>query len=486
MTRITIDPITRLEGHGKIELFLDGAGEVADAVLQIPELRGFERFCMGRPVTELARIVPKICGVCPGAHHLAAAKAIDAVYQVEPPPAAKKLRELFYCAHVFHSHIAHFYVLAAPDFVLGPAADPSRRNILGVIAKVGRDLGGSVLRHRRIGQDIQALLAGHQTDLVWCVPGGVSKGISEKQRLGVVELARSCVEFAKTTVGVFDRLVLSNEQYVDLILSGPYALCAHSMGLVDSRNQLSLDEGQVRVVDTRAQEIARFAPQDYLEHIGERVEPWTYLKFPFLKLKGWSGLRDGQDSGVYRAGPLARINAADGVSTPLAQVERERFFATLGGRPVHATLAQHWARVIELLFVAERMLELASDPEVASPEIRRLSRQIPREGVGVVEAPRGMLMHHYVTDEKGLVVKVNLIVGTTHNHAPICMSIAKAARGVIGRDKPMTDGALNMIEMAFRAYDPCFSCATHNLPGRAPIEVLVRERDGTLIAREAP
>ena len=481
MKRITIDPITRLEGHGKIEIFLDDVGEVADVYFQVPELRGFEKFCQGRPVWELASIVPKICGVCPGAHHLAAGKAIDAVYKVDPPPAAKKLRELFYSAHFVHSHIAHFYALAAPDFVVGPTADPAQRNILGVVAKVGLELGGAVIAHRKMAQDIQATLAGHQTHTRWSVPGGVSKGITEAQRLEVVEKAKSCVEFAKTSVKIFDDVVLKNKEYLDLILSDAYSLTTHYMGLVDDNNKVNFYDGKVRVVDTTGKEIVKYAPNEYLNHIGEHVETWSYLKFPFLKAKGWKGLVDGQDSGVYRAAPLARLNAADGMTTPLAQQEYERFFQTLGGKPVHATLAQHWARIVELVYAAERLLELANDPEVASPAVRRLPEATPHEGVGIVEAPRGTLTHHYVTDERGMTTNVNLIVGTTNNHAPICMSIKKAAKGLIKRGKDITEGTLNMIEMAFRAYDPCLSCATHSLPGRMPLKVVVRERDGTIV-----
>ncbi|MEW6365826.1 MAG: Ni/Fe hydrogenase subunit alpha [Acidobacteriota bacterium] len=480
MKRITIDPITRLEGHGKIEIFLDDTGEVADVYFQVPELRGFEKFCQGRPVWELASIVPKICGVCPGAHHLAAGKAIDAVYKVDPPPAAKKLRELFYSAHYVHSHIAHFYALAAPDFVVGPTADPAQRNILGVVAKVGLELGGAVIAHRKMAQEIQATLAGHQTHTRWCVPGGVSRGITEAQRLEVVEKAISCLEFAKTSIKIFDDVVLKNKEYVDLILSDAYSLTTHYMGLVDDNNRVNFYDGKVRVVDTAGKEIVKYAPAEYLNHVGEHVETWSYLKFPFLKAKGWKGLVDGQDSGVYRAAPLARLNAADGMATPLAQQEYDKFFQTLGGKPVHATLAQHWARIVELAYASERLLELANDPEVASPNVRCLPQATPHEGVGIVEAPRGTLTHHYVTDERGMTTNVNLIVGTTNNHAPICMSIKKAAKGLIKRGKEITEGTLNMIEMAFRAYDPCFSCATHSLPGRLPFEVVVREPDGSI------
>jgi F420-non-reducing hydrogenase large subunit len=483
MKRITIDPITRLEGHGKIEIFLDDEGQVGEVYFQVPELRGFERFCIGRPVHELARIVPKICGVCPSAHHLASGKAIDAVYHVDPPPAAKKLRELFYSAHFFHSHIAHFYALAAPDFVLGPQSDPAQRNILGVVAKVGLALGGEVLKHRKIGQDVQATLAGHQTHLAWSLPGGVSKGITEAERQEILQLSKSCVEFAKTSVKVFDDVVLKNQAYVDLILSAPYRLVTHSMGLVDEKNRVNFYEGKIRVVDTTGAEIVKYEAKDYLSHVAERVEPWSYLKFPYLKAKGWNGFNEGQDSGVYRATPTSRLNVADGMATPLAQAEYERYVKTLGGKPVHATLAQHWARIVELLYSAERMVELASDAEVASPKFRTLPQAVPTEGVGTVEAPRGTLTHHYVTDEKGLTTNVNLIVGTTNNHAPICMSIKNAAKGVIKKGVEVTQGTLNMIEMAFRAYDPCFSCATHSLPGQMPMELVIREKDGTVVDR---
>jgi F420-non-reducing hydrogenase large subunit len=483
MKRITIDPITRLEGHGRIEIFLNEAGEVADAAFQVPELRGFESFCRGRPVWELASIVPRICGVCPGAHHMAAGKAIDAVYGVTPPAAARKLRELFYCAHFIHSHIAHFYLLAAPDFVVGPTAEPGERNVLGVLKKVGAELVKAVIEHRGLAQQIQATLAGRATHPSWCVPGGVSRGIDDATRCEVLAKGERCLEFAKSTVGVFDEVVLKNPEYVDLVLNGPYRLDTHFMGLVDDDCRLALYDGKVRVVDTFGEEIACYAAGDYLDHVAEHVEPWTYLKFPYLKAKGWLGLRDGQESGVYQAAPLARLNTADGMATPAAQAEYERFFETLGGRPVHALLASHWARIVEMLYAAERLVDLARDPEVASPEVRHLPEQTPREGVGTVEAPRGTLTHHYVTDEDGLVTDVNLIVGTTNNHAPICLAIKRVAQQVIRPGEEVTEGALNMIEMAFRAFDPCFSCATHALGGRRSMEVVLRRRDGAVDTR---
>ncbi len=481
MKRITIDPITRLEGHGKIEIFLNDDGEVDNVYFQVPELRGFEKFCEGRPVEELPSIVAKICGVCPGCHHMASGKAVDAVFGVEPTQTAKKLRELFYMAHFVHSHTAHFYALAAPDFVVGPDAPASKRNILGVIEKVGREIGTEVIKQRRIAQEIQALLGGHQTFVVMNIPGGVRKGLSGKERDDIVEKAKGFVEFAKFSLKIFQDFVLDNKKYVDIILNGPYSLKLHSMGLVDANNKVSFYDGKVRVVDTEGKELYKYAPHEYLNYVAEHVEPWTYLKFPYLKKIGWKGFIEGQNSGVYQATPLSRLNASDGMATPLAQIEYKRMYSTLGAKPVHATLAMHWARLVELLYSAERCLELAMDNDITGKELQAQLGQIHGEGVGIVEAQRGTLTHHYQTDSRGIVTKVNIIVGTTNNHAAICMSLKKAAKGLIKKGIEVTDGTLNMIEMAFRAYDPCFSCATHRLPGQMPMILEIRDANGQLI-----
>jgi F420-non-reducing hydrogenase large subunit len=485
MKTISIDPITRLEGHGKIEIFLAEDGSVANAYFQVPELRGFEKFVEGMPVEEVPRVVTRICGVCPGAHHMASGKAVDAVYGVEPPPAAKKLREVFYCAHFIHSHVAHFYALAAADFVVGPEAPPAERNILGVVSKVGVPVASEVLKHRAFAQEIQKIVAGRSTHPVWTLPGGVSKGISEAERLDIVEKARSCVEFARFSLKLFEDVVLKNQAYLDLILSDTFELDTYSIGTVDERNRINFYHGDHRVVDQNAKEVLRYRDADYLQHIAEHVEPYSYLKFPYLKRLGWKGLVDGPDSGVYQASPLSRLNAADGMATPLAQAEYERFFATLGGRPVRKLLATHWARLIELLYAAEHLLELASDPEVAAPEVRTLPTATPSEGVGIVEAPRGILTHHYKTDADGLVTEANLIVGTTNNHAPISMAIKRAAQRLVTPGQEIGEGLLNMVEMAFRLFDPCFSCATHHLPGEMPLTVEVRAADGGLVRRLA-
>ncbi len=481
MKRYTIDPITRLEGHGKIEIFCNDDGDVENAYFQVPELRGFEKFCEGRGVEELSQIVTKICGVCPGCHHMASGKAADAVFGVKPPPTAAKLRELFFMAHFVHSHIAHFYALAAPDFVVGPTAPKAERNVLGVIGKVGKEVGSEVLKQRRIAQEIQALLGGHQTHVVMNIPGGVRKGLKEEERKDLEEKGKGFVEFAKFSLKIFDDVVLKNKQYVDIILNGPYSLNLYSMGLVDENNKVNFYDGKVRVVDQEGKEHCKYAPEEYRDWVAERVEPWSYLKFPYLKQVGWKGFVDGKDSGVYHATPLSRLNAADGMATPLAQEEYDKMYKTLGGKPVHATLAMHWARLVELLYAAERFVELITDEEITGTELRAKLDKTPKEGVGIVEAQRGTLTHHYWTDERGLVTKANIIVGTTNNNAPICMSIKKAAQGLIKKGVTVDDGILNMVEMAFRAYDPCFSCATHSLPGRMPMEVNFRDLEGNIL-----
>ncbi len=487
MSRITIDPITRLEGHGKIDIFLDDDGDVADCFFIVPELRGFEAFCVGRPVEEMPRITSRICGVCSEAHHLAAAKACDDVYRVEIPPAAKKLRELMYTAFFTGDHATHFYILGGPDFVMGPETPPAERNILGMVHKLGIDVGRTVIGARAAAHEIVKILGGKTIHMVTSIPGGVTKGLTEEERVEVVAYGEQLLEFGQFTLEILNDVVLGNEKYLDMILSDTYTHRFHSMGTVDEANHVNFYDGLVRVVDVDGEEIVKYHPRDYLDHIGEHVESWSYLKFPFLKQKGWRGFEDGGASGLYRATPLARLNAADGMATPLAQSEFERFFKTITGdgsgrTPVHQTLATHWARVVELVYAAERTMQLATDDEITSEEIRVVPTATPSEGVGSLEAPRGTLTHHYVTDERGLLQQVNLIVGTTNNHGPISMSIKKAAQGLIKMGVEVTEGVLNRIEMAFRAYDPCFGCATHSLPGEMPLVVRVRAPDGTVLA----
>ena len=395
------------------------------------------------------------------------------------------MRELYNSAAFVHSHIAHFYALAAPDFVMGPDASPAERNILGIVHKVGIPIAGEVLKHRRLAQDMQIMIGGRSTHPVWTLPGGVSKGITEEQRKEIVEQAKSCVEFGKFSLKLFEDIVLKNTAYLDLILSDTYELDTYWIGTVDDKNRVNFYHGDHRVVDQKGKEVFRYKDHEYLDYISEHVESYSYLKFPYLKKIGWKGFVDGPGSGLYSATPLSRLNAADGMATPLAQAEYERMYSTLGGKPVKKLLVTHWARLVELLYAAERLLELAEDPEIASPNIRTLPTAVPEEGVGIVEAMRGILTHHYKTDKDGLVTEANLIVGTTNNHAPISMSVKRAAQKVIQPGKEIGQGLLNMVEMAFRLYDPCFSCATHSLPGAMPLVVEVKRPDGEVIHREA-
>ena len=488
MKQITIDPITRLEGHGKIEIFLNDKGEVANAYFVIPELRGFERFCVGRPAEEMPRITNRICGVCPEAHHMAATKALDALYHVEPTPAAKKIREMFYSAFYVADHTTHFYALGGPDFVVGPDAPAAERNILGVVHKVGLEVGKQVIDARIRNHHVIRTVGGRGVHPVAGLPGGWSKAITKEEREEFEQIARQNVEFGLFSLKVFEDIVLGNQEYVDLITSDAYTHRTYYMGTVDANNRVNFYDGMVRVVDPNGKEFVKYHPKDYLQHIAEHTEPWTYLKFPFLKGIGWKGFVDGEDSGVYVATPLSRLNAADGMATPRAQEAFEKMYETLGSKkingryePVHFRLATHWARLIELLYAAERMLELVTDPEITDPNTRAPITATPDEGVGCVEAPRGTLTHHYWTDERGILTKVNLIVGTTNNYAPIAMSVKKAAQSLIQKGTKITDGLLNRIEMAFRAYDPCFGCATHTLPGQMPLEVTIYAADGRVI-----
>jgi F420-non-reducing hydrogenase large subunit len=329
--------------------------------------------------------------------------------------------------------------------------------------------------------EICAIVGGRYIHGVSALIGGLSKPITEEERQKIAELVKRSLETARFSLRLFDDVVLGNKAYVDLILSDVFTHRTYYMGLVDEHNRTNFYDGQVRVVGPDGTEFVKYSPEEYLDVIAEHVEPWTYLKFPYLKAIGWKGFVDGAGSGVYRATPLSRLNASDGLATPLAQAEYERFYDTLGGKPVHQTLATHWARLIELLYAAERALELAEDPEITSPDVRAMPTESPEEGVGIVEAPRGTLTHHYVTDERGILKRVNLIVGTTNNYAAIDMSIKKAAEGLIEPGKPVSDGILNTIEMAFRAYDPCLGCATHALPGQTPLSVSVYNHKRELV-----
>lgn len=495
MRKISIDPVTRLEGHGRIDIFLDDEGNVENTYFIVPELRGFEQFCVGRLAEDMPVLTNRICGVCPEAHHMASVKALDMLFGVEPPPAAKKIRELLYMAFFVTDHTTHFYALGGPDFIVGPDAPPSERNILGVIRKVGIDIGKEVIGTRARNHHVIEMLGGRGVHLTGGLPGGWSKSLSKEEIEEIKDTAKKNIDFALFSLKVFDDIVLKNPVYKELILSDIYIHKTYYMGTVDENNSVNFYDGKIRIVDPEGNEYVKYDSADYAEHIAERVEPWTYLKYPYIKKIGWKGFVDGADSGVYCATPLSRLNVSDKMATPLAQENFERMYDTLSGKgdngrykPVHHRLATHWARLIELLYASEHMLELASDPEIGSDNVRTIPKGVnclpnvdEAVGIGSVEAPRGTLTHHYVSDEKGVIKKVNLIVGTTNNYAPMTMSIKRAAEKLITKGKVVEEGLLNKIEMAFRLYDPCLSCSTHSLPGQMPLIVNIKNKDGDTV-----
>ncbi len=478
--KIVIDPITRLEGHGKITILLDENGDVDRAYFQVPELRGFEKFCEGLHAEEMPRITQRICGVCPTAHHMASTKALDDLFKVTPPPAAVKVRDFVYNAFMVEDHTLHFFFLGGPDFIVGPQAPKAERNILGVIQKAGINAGKRVILMRKAIRNLLTKITGKVIHPVFGLPGGISKAVDKETQEEAIKISKQAIDFSQWVMGLFNKIVLENEEYVRLIKSDAFYYETYYMGLVNEKNQVDFYDGTLRVIDPSGKEFAKFHPSEYLDYIAEHVEPWSYVRQTYLKPIGWKGFVDGADSGLYRVNPLARLNVSDSMATPIAQKEFERLFDILGGKPVHLVLAWHWARLVELIFAAERMLELATDPEFTDSNVRELPSKTPQEGIGCVEAPRGVLIHHYQTDEDAVIRKANLIVATQQNAAPINLGIVKAAKGLIHNGK-VTDGLLNMVEMAFRAYDPCFACATHSLPGQLPLTLELYDHEKNLI-----
>jgi F420-non-reducing hydrogenase large subunit len=411
---------------------------------------------------------------------MASTKALDALYQIEPTSAGRKIRELVYHTFMLEDHALHVFILGGPDFIVGPEAPPAERNIVGVIGKVGIEAGKRVIATRRRLRELIAYFGGKVVHPVLGLPGGVSKPLNVADLPKFKELAKDGVGFAQWTLEVFRTIVLGNPDYVKMITSDAYTHRTCYMGMVDGQNKVNFYDGRLRVVDCDGREVCTFAAAQYRDFIAEHVEPWSYMKFTFLKQRGWHGFVEGPETSIYSVAPLARLNAADGMATPLAQAAYEEFFNVLGGKPVHHTLANHWARVIEMIYAAERIEQLINDPEITSPDVRRIPTAVPKAGIGVVEAPRGTLFHHYETDERGVIKMANLIVATGNNAARIAMSVERAAKGMI-KAGHVTEGLLNKVEMAFRAYDPCLGCATHTLPGHLPLKVSIYDRDRQLL-----
>ena len=444
---INIQPVTRIEGHAKVAIHLDDSGNVADTKVHVQALRGFEKFCEGRPAEEMPRIVCHICGICPWAHHLASSKAGDACFGVTPPPAAVKLRRLMQSIAYISDKILHFYFLAAPDFVIGPDADYSVRNVLGII-NAAPEIAKQVVHYRHLGAKILEAFAGRAIHPTFSLPGGVSKPMTEAERQEILAVVKELLEFSKFTMKFAKENVFP--KYLDAIQKIGVIKVGY-LGTVTADGTLDFYDGHLRLMKPDGS-YDDFAYDQYTEYLGEHVESWSYQKFPFARKWGGFALDLDNPLGVYRVNTLARINVCDQMATPLAQKELEEFRAAFG-RPTHLTLLYHYARLIELLQLAEQAVQLVEDPEITSRDIRAKVEPKAGRGVGCVEAMRGTLIHDYETDADGLIKSMNLIVGTTHNNAAINLSVNQAAKLLI-KDGIYDQGMLNKVEMAIRAYDP--------------------------------
>jgi F420-non-reducing hydrogenase large subunit len=460
--RILIDPITRIEGHGKIEITFNSYGEVRDARFQVPEFRGFEKFCEGRAAEEMPILTQKICGVCPTAHHIASTKALDDLFNVPPPLAAKTIRELIYHAFMYEDHLLHVYYLGGPDWLLGPEVPASQRNILGLAEKMGKTFTAMMMAARQKAREIIARVTGSALYPVFGLPGGISKSLSAEDRDFAVSASDDMVAFAKLSMNLFAKHLLKSPALPNMMTDPLYYQPTYYLGMVDNAGKLSLYDGRIRIIDSDGTLYATFDARDFSRHLVERVEPWTYMKTVTLKEAGWDRFSGNAPVGIYRVGPLARLNVSLGLSTPLAHAEYEKMMIFFGSKPVHHTMAYHWARLIEVLYAAERTAELARDSRILHTEVRNLPNPLTSEqsGTGACEAPRGILFHAYQANTHALILKLNLLVATQQNAAAICRSVYQVASRLIP-DEPISERTINRIEMAYRAYDPCLACATH-------------------------
>lgn len=445
---INISPITRIEGHASIVIKLDDSGNVEDSRVHFQSIRGFEKFVEGKPAEELPRIVNRICGICPWHHHLASNKAVDRCFGVTPPPAGQKLRELMQIISHAEDKLLHFFFLAAADFVIGPDSDYSVRNVIG-IAKANPELAQKVVSMRYKAKMILEKFAGKAIHPVAGVVGGFAKPMTEEDRQEILKQMQEILDFALFTIDFAKKDIFP--KYLDVI-QNVGVINTGFIGTVDEDGALNLYDGKIRLMKPDGS-YTDFDVQDYTDYIGEHVEPYSYGKMPYARFwnEGFS-LDVDNPKGIYRSNCLARINVADRIKTPRAQAELEEFREKFG-RPAQATLLYHWARLIEEVYACERAIELLNDPEITDPNVRTDAHPKAGRGVGCVEAPRGTLIHDYTTDENGLIVRANLIVGTTHNLGPINLSVKQAAKALI-KDGKVDEGILNKVEMAVRAYDP--------------------------------
>ena len=468
---ITIEPVTRIEGHAKVTIRLDDDGNVEQARFHVNEFRGFEKFCEGRMFYEMPLITERICGICPVSHHLVSAKAGDEILGVEPPRPARLLRELMHMGQTIQSHSMHFFELAGPDLILGFDADPAMRNVVGLY-QADPKLTVKAIALRKFGQEIISRLGERRVHPNFAVPGGVTKALAAADRDAMLAGFETMIGYAQDGLALMKSWMEKHAKEMETFASFPTGY----LGMVTEDNALALYDGALRMVDTRRKPVERFDGRQYLDFIAEHVEDWSYLKFPYYRKFGWPG-------GTYRVGPLGRLNAAEKMATPLAQKEFELFRKLRKGKTVEGSLYYHYARLIENLYALEHARQLLEDPDILSTEIRTTAWPANREGVGVIEAPRGTLWHHYWVDEHGRLEKVNLIVATGNNNYAMSRAVEEVARQYVHGDT-LKEGALNRVEAAIRAYDPCLSCSTHAV-GQMPLVVEILAPDGSLLKQIA-
>ncbi|MBM3304600.1 MAG: Ni/Fe hydrogenase subunit alpha [Candidatus Aminicenantes bacterium] len=477
--KITIEPVTRVEGHGKVTIRLDDSGRVTQSRFHIVEFRGFERFVQGRPYWEAPVLVQRLCGICPVSHHLAAAKAMDVIVGVGPdglPPTAEKMRRLMHYGQMLQSHALHFFHLCSPDFLLGMDADPAVRNVIGIIG-LDKDLAVQAVLLRKFGQEVILATSGKKIHGTGAIPGGINKNLSPEERDVLLKgpdplNVDRMIDWSLAAVELFKDYQKKNKDLVD----GFAAFPSHHLSLVRKDGALDFYHGVLRAVDADGHKVLDDVDyKDYLDHIGEEIRSWSYMKFPYIRSLG-------KTNGWYRVGPLARLNTCDYIPSPLAQKEFEVYKAYTAGKPNNMSLHTHWARLIELLHSAEVIKELLLDKDLQGQKLVKKGKKA-REGVGLVEAPRGTLFHHYQVNDNDQITMANLIVSTTNNNEPMNRAVHWVAEKVLAGNPEITEGMLNRVEVAIRAYDPCLSCATHAV-GRMPLEVTLLDGDDNVLQRK--
>lgn len=465
--QIVIDPVTRIEGHARITIQLDDQGYVRDALFHIDQFRGFEKLCEGRPFHEMPSLMARICGICPVSHLVASSKACDAILAVRIPDTAKKLRALLNLAQIVQSHALSFFHLTSPDLLLGMDADPAQRNLFGVIEKFP-DLARDGIRLRQFGQEIIEILAGKRIHPAWVVPGGVNEPLSEEKRAQILAKIPDALAISLRTLDWFKASVSKFSEEIATFANFPTMF----MGLVNADDGLEHYDGRLRVVDSAGNVIADdITPQNYQNYIGEAVEDWTYLKSPYYKPIGYP-------DGIYRVGPLARLNIIDRCGTPKADDEWAEFRA-LERHAVLSSFHYHQARLVEILYAIERIEQLLNDPAILDKRVRAFAGPNNLEGVGISEAPRGTLIHHYKVDENGLIVSANMIIATGHNNLAMNRGVLQAAKHFV-KGSHIEEGALNRVEAVIRAYDPCLSCSTHAF-GQMPLQIQLLDAGGNVL-----